>query len=185
MKPVCDRSCPDLVTTTYLLERNNISASSNVFGMSSQDIQMCLTYLDKASGKFVVIADQKDTSRLATMLTYCSICQNWRNSQLHCTVYNLKFLQYLEATKKSWSGRETDSLEFQKIFIKTAKVLIISNIDFVTFKNFECQNLLEIMQSRSENHDLTTIIVAPQLSSLVGEGQFFNTLSTMLRVHSL
>ena len=96
-----------------------------------------------------------------------------------------KFLQYLEATKKSWSGRETDSLEFQKIFIKTAKVLIISNIDFVTFKNFECQNLLEIMQSRSENHDLTTIVVAPPLASLVGEGQFFNTLSTMLRVHSL
>jgi hypothetical protein len=68
-----------------------------------------------------------------------------------------------------------------KIWAKSAKVLVISGIDFVNFKNFQCQTMLELIQLRNSNPDNTTIIVSPQLSSLVGEGLFFGKLQDMMK----
>ena len=55
----------------------------------------------------------------------------------------------------------------------------IKNIDYVNFKDFQCQTLLSLMQSRA-NSDLTTIIVSPPVKSLVGEGQFFAKLTDII-----
>jgi len=58
-------------------------------------------------------------------------------------------------------------------------LLIISNIDFVNFKDFQCQTLLSLLQSR-DKAEFGTIIVSPQTQSLVGSGLFFNRLQETL-----
>lgn len=176
----CDKSCPALVETSYLLDRNGISISNDVFHSSEEDLQAANKLITDNQGKLKVYIS-KNTITSATLLTYVGICQNWRGSQLHCTVYNLKFFQYLEAIKKSWNSGSSDNLEYTKIWASTSKLLIVSNIDFVNFKNFECQTLLELIQSRLSNPELTTIIVSPQLSALVGEGSFFSALMEILK----
>lgn len=181
MEYQCDNSCPALVQTTYLLERNNISLNNVVFKTDPSEINSTLKILDNSKGKFNVIIDKLDTSKKADLFTYCAICQHWKGSQLHCVVYHLKFSQYVEEIQKSWSKNESDELEYMKIWSRSAKVLVISGIDFVNFKNFQCQTILELIQQRNSNPDNTTIIVSPSISALVGEGMFFSKLQDMMK----
>ena len=129
----------------------------------------------------VVVPSGEFTNQTADALTYCAICENWRGSQLHCTVYNLKFTQYLETIQNSWSfgSDANDTVTQMKIWASHARVLIISNLDFINFKDFQSQSLLSLLQSRV-GIDLTTIVVTPTISSLVGEGQFFSRLTSIL-----
>lgn len=180
MESRCDKSCPALVQTTYLLERNNIPINSNVFKTDPTQVSNTLKILDTAKGSFRVVVDS-DTAGKANLLTYCSICQNWKGSQLHCVVYHLKYSQYIDELKSSWKNGESDDLSYKKIWLKSAKVLIISGIDFVNFQTFNCQTLLEIIQQRRSNPDNTTILVSPKLSSLVGDGGFFGILHDMMQ----
>lgn len=180
MQEMCDKSCPTLAETTYLLERNGIGMSSEVFRTSPDIVEKYVKWLNASEGKTKSLFATHTVS-VSELLTYCSICQKWRGSRLHCTVYNLKFSQYLEAIKKSWSAKsESDELEYMRIWASNAKVLIISNLDYINFKDFECQTLLSLLQSR-EKAEYTTIIVSPATGSLVGNGQFFNRLLTILK----
>lgn len=183
MESRCDKSCPMFIQTIYLLERNGIQLNSNVFKSDPVQVNNTLKILDSSQGKLGVILDNNDTSARSDLITYCAICQHWKGSQLHCVVYHLKFSQYVEEIQRSWSNRggESESLEYTKIWSKSAKVLVISGIDYVNFKNFQCQTLLELIQQRNSNPDNTTIIVSPPLSSLVGEGAFFSRLQDMMR----
>lgn len=183
-QPMCDKSCPTLAETTYLLERNNISMSSDVFHATkdadtNKQLKKCINILNKYEGKLVT-AISNDTVRVSELLTYCGICQNWRGSRLHCTVYNLKYSQYVEALKDSWSSNKTEQLEMMKIWASSAKVLIISNLDYVNFRDFECQTLLTLLQSRASS-EFTTIIVSPPVTNLVGSSNFFNRLLGIMK----
>ena len=83
--------------------------------------------------------------------------------------------------KKSWSTKsETSDLEYMRIFSSSAKVLIISNIDYVNFRDFECQTLLTLLQSRASS-EYTTFIVSPPVESLVGDSLFFGKLTEIIR----
>lgn len=180
---LCNTSCPILAQTSYLLERNNISMNNSVFKMSSEEIQKYIKLLALAEGKTasVIVSGGSFTNQAADALTYCAICEHWKGSQLHCTVYNLKFAQYIEALQKSWSfNSDSSEVDYMKIWATEAQVLIISNIDFINFKDFQCQTLLSLLQSRIGTN-LTTIVVSPPTSSLVGEGQFFSRLTDMLK----
>ena len=176
---MCDKSCPTLAETTYLLERNNILMSSDVFSKKQSEIDDCLRILDSADGKLRTVISNSTVST-SEMLTYCGICQRWKGSRLHCTVYNLKFSQYIELIRNSWSAKnEDEQLEYMKIWSSSAKLLIISNLDYVNFRDFECQTLLTLIQSRSSS-EYTTIIVSPLLSNLVGSGNFFGRMCNIL-----
>lgn len=170
---MCDKSCPTLAETTYLLDRNNISMSSSVFNADKDKLNKYSKLLENIQGKQHTLITS-NTVQAAELLTYCGICQNWKGSRLHCTVYNLKFSQYVEAIQNSWSSKfETEQLEYMKIWAASAKVLIISNLDYVNFRDFQCQTLLTLLQSRASN-EYTTIIVSPLTSALVGDGRFFD-----------
>lgn len=177
IEPVCDRSCPMYVETSYLLERNDINIDSAVFKSSESTINQGLKILSAfecKTGGVVVDSASTDTIAVAELLTYCAICQNWQGSGLHCTVYNLKYSKYLDEMKKSWSSKDTETFEYMQIWSETAKVLIVSNIDFVNFKDFESQTLLNLIQTRATNK-LTTIIVSPSPKMLLSNhGVFFN-----------
>lgn len=179
IKATCDQSCPALVESSFLLEQNNITINSDVFHANPTLLAKYNKIIENSEGKLqTVIAI--NTNSVAELLTYCGICKYWRGSRLHTSVYNLKLSQYLEGIQNSWSGSSNlDALEYQKIWVSKAKLLIISNIDFVNFKDFQCQTLLSLLQSR-EKPDMGTIVVSPTTQSLVGSGLFFNRLHEIL-----
>lgn len=176
---ICDRACSKYVQTSYLLERNSIKPASAVFKRNTKNFELAVATLNSASGKLSVVEAQQ-TAAKAELLTYCAICQSWQNSRLHCNVYNLKFSKYLEETKRSWSNRgDSDDLEYMRIWSKSASVLIISNIDYVNFGDFESQTLLNLLADR-QDPELTTIVVSPKTSMLLGKGLFFTRLQQIL-----
>ena len=63
----------------------------------------------------------------------------------------------------------------------SAKLLIISNLDYVNFGDFESQTLLTLLQDR-ERKDVTTILVSPPPNQLVGKptSLFFKSLRSKL-----
>lgn len=179
-KQVCDKSCPTLAETTYLLERNKISMNSEVFHADPKRLVKMANIVDSSEGTLRTVIT-KNTVQDADLLSYIAICRNWKGSRLHCTVYNLRYSQYIEMMKKSWSAKsETSELEYMRIFSSSAKVLIISNIDYVNFRDFECQTLLTLLQSRSGG-EYTTIIVSPPVTSLVGDSPFFCRLTEIIK----
>ena len=161
------------------MDRNELSFRNSAIRMSNDDFERYFKILHDSEYQvksLISINTMQDADRL----TYCSICENWRGSQLHCTVYNLKFARYIEEVQKSWGHNNTNSAaEYMKIWADSAKVLIISNIDFVNFKEFQSQLFLSLIQQRM-SAELTTIIVTPKVSSLVGDGPFFARLTEIL-----
>lgn len=178
---VCDESCPIYTEISYLMERNKLDIKNSVLRSNPKDIDQSLNIIDNISectNKFKVVVSN-DTINTSNLITYCAICKNWKGNRLHCNVYSLKFSNYVESIQKSWSVKSMpESLEYEQIWINTSKILIISSIDFVQFKDFQTQTLLNIIHERME-HNLATIIVSPNLSGLVGSGQFFNRMQMM------
>lgn len=176
---ICDEACPTLVETSYLLERNGISIENDIFHISVKERDSALMLLHKASGKFCVSVSD-NTIFTSTLLTYCAICENWQGNRLHCNVYHLRFSNYIDSIQQSWSVKNTpEQLEYEQIWTSTAKILIISNLDFVQFKDFSAQTLLNIIHNR-KNNGLTTIIVCPKLNTLIGNGMFYQRLISIL-----
>lgn len=179
---ICDQSCPIYAETSYLLERNGIDIKNAVFNSVPKDIDIATSILDKVSmmpDKYGVVTCN-NTIGVSNLITYCAICRNWQGNRLHCNVYNLKFSNYIESIKQSWSHKSpSEKLEYEQIWSNTAKVLIISNIDYVQFKDFEIQTLLNLIHTRMDN-GLVTIIVSPKLKNLVSIGQFTSQLQAVL-----
>ena len=170
-KAICKNVCADWAEIQYLLERNNLDKNSEIYSTSAKDFQKLSEWLTAASTTHrVVISD--NTVGTASRLTYAAICQHWKGNAFHCAVYNLNFMEYLNRTQQSWAGGNDEDLEYINIFIQKAKVLIISNIDFVQFKDYQAQMLLNIVNNR-KIYNQSTITVAPKLNSLVGSGTFF------------
>lgn len=179
IKTTCDQSCPSYTESSFLLEQNGISLNSNVFHADPSLLAKYSKIVGDGEGKLqTVIA--KNTNSVAELITYCGICKYWKGSRLHTAVYNLKLSQYIEGLQNSWSSNSNlDDLEFQKIWVSKAKLLIISNIDYVNFKDFQCQTLLSLLQSR-DKPEMGTIVVSPPTNALVGSGLFFNRLQETL-----
>lgn len=176
----CDKACPDYVESTYLLEKNNINLKSNVFHADPRIIQKYQNVVNLSLDKKLITIVANNTNEASELLTYCGICKHWKHSRLHMVVYNLRFSQYLDNIQKSWNTKNvTDNAEYTKIWAESAKLLIISNIDYVNFKEFQCQTLLSLIQNRDAN-GLSTIIVTPQITSLAGDGLFFGQLKNMM-----
>lgn len=175
----CDKSCPDFVESSYLLERNGISLNSNVFHSDAKTIQKYSNIIAESEGKLSTVV-ANNTNEAAELLTYCGICKYWKHSRLDVVVYNLRFSQYVDNIQKSWSVKgPSDDMEYSEIWAKKAKLLIVSNIDYVNFKEFQCTTLLKLIQNRAAD-GLSTIIVSPQVNALVGDGNFFIQLKKIL-----
>lgn len=179
MVDICDKACPSFVETSYLLERNGIAIDNSVFNTDAKTLSKAVSQIHNAKGQIcTVISDNTITA--SSLLTYCAVCENWQGNRLHCNVYHLRLSNHLDSIQQSWSAKDTpEQLEYEQIWISSAKILIISNLDYVQFKDFQAQTLLNIIHNRM-NHNLTTIIVCPKLSTLIGSGPFFQRLTSML-----
>lgn len=168
----CDKSCPDYVESTYLLERNNISLNSNVFHADPKLIQKYSNIITNSEGNLATVI-ASNTNDAAELLTYCGICKYWKHSRLNTVVYNLRFSQYIDNIQKSWNAKvNSDEMEYINKWLEKAKLVVISNIDYVNFKEFQCQTLLTLIQNRDAD-GLSTIVVSPNINSLAGDGMFF------------
>ena len=185
MEQLCDRSCPKFVETSYLLDRNNISINHPMISnpvISTEDI---VDFLDTYKEKFVtyIVPEKYNTIDISVLFTYVAICMNWKGNQLHCNVYNLKYSQYVEAIKQTWTTHiESDELQYTKIWSESAKVLIISSIDYVNFGDFESQTLLSLIQLRQSKR-LTTVLISPDTRLIVGaeKSRFFPSLINLIK----
>lgn len=186
LENTCDQSCPILAETSYLLERNDISFDSFVFSAPKIDLYQAEKFLDTAIDSDLstyIVKGGLDSVRCTELLTYVAICKFWKGSRLHCNVYNLKYSKYLEDLKASWGYRsEPEDLQYSKIWIESAKILIISNLDYVNFGDFECQTLLNLLQLRRSSK-LCTIVISPPISQLVStkSSRFFSLLNQQLQ----
>lgn len=162
IEAVCDKSCPILAETSYLLERNNLQFTNPIFHAEPVKISKMMNLLESHENELVAyeVGANDTTVYEADLLTYCAICKYWKGSRLHCTVYNLRYSKYLDELRKSWKSGESDELQYMKIWSETAKVLIVSNTDYVSFSDFESQTLLNLIQQR-QSDNLTTIVVRP------------------------
>ena len=134
----CDKSCPILVETSYLLERNKIDMHSDVFKKLYNNVAPLMRDLAKSeSGVQTFIVNSKDSVAVSELITYCEICKNWKGSRLHCSVYNLRYSKFLEDSKKSWNSKEDpEDLQYTRIWMDSCKVLVVSHMDYVRFGDF-------------------------------------------------
>ena len=172
--------------TSYLLGRNDLLDNESVF--SSKDaISKLSAVLDKSDGKLVtyVVPPGMSSVECSDVLTYCAICKLWKGSQLHTTVYHLRYSSYINQVKQSWSTSVSEELEYQQIWSDSSKVLIVSHFDYVNFGDFESQTLLNLIQDRQSKHK-TTILVSPPVGNLVSTKSsiFFATLKNLMRASS-
>jgi hypothetical protein len=174
----CSNICADFSEIEYLMERNKLLNNKDIFMKSNRDFQNASEWLTAASNTYkVVISD--NTLDTASCLTYAAICHHWKGNTFHCSVYHLDYASYLDKQQQSWGKKDDEDMEYTQIFISKAQVLIVSNIDYVQFKDFQAQQLLNIIHGRKVN-GLSSIVVSPKLSSLIGSGQFFQKLKDVL-----
>ncbi len=183
MELICDQSCPILAETTYLLDRNALKFDSFVFTPNEFDVNKILDIYDKYEQSVVTVVPKNSTTvRCADMFTYCGICKYWKGSRLHCDVYHLKFAKYLESLKLTWNNKsEPEDLTYMKIWSESAKVLVVSNFDYVNFGDFECQTLLNLIQTRQAANRMTILISPLNINSSKSNTVFVNTLRDIMR----
>lgn len=168
----CRTTCPNLNEYEYLMERNGMLGNENVYSFSPKALQNASDWLTAAQGKYKVVISN-DTSDTASCLTYVAVCQHYKGNTFHCSVFHLNFNEYINRIQQSWSAAGTDDdLEYIQIFLEKAKVVIVSNLDYIQFKDFQAQTLLNLAHNR-KLHNQSTIIVSPKFNSLVGSGPFF------------
>lgn len=172
--PQCDKSCPSLAETSYLLDRNNIGMDNPALSASEESILIAQKVLKKCKDKIVgTWVSSNNPEGTADLFTYCAICENWKGSRLHCVVYHLNFARYVELVKASWSSnRKSEELQYMDIWIASSSVLIVSGFRYMRFNDFECQTMLNMLDTRMVKRK-TTLVVTTDIGSLVGNSVDF------------
>lgn len=173
ISPYCDRSCPTLAESSYLLDRNGIDMRNPVFQAQDSSIDSAMSILLKCKGRVGVWISSGNPEGTADLITYCAICEYGKGSRLHCSVYHLNFSNYIDTVRDSWKMSEKPQLlDYMDIWVATSNVLVVSGLRYMKFNDFECQTMLKMIDGRASRSQ-TTLIVSPDLSSLIGTSPDF------------
>lgn len=178
---LCDRSCPKWAQTDYLLMRNGLSYSSRPFRMKQSSLDKYISVYEKACscGSSVTVTC-KDAVKVAEVMSYIAVCNTWQGSAMRVKCYHLLYSQYLESVQSSFGGRMNEDAQYAELWSKSCNVLVISGIDYVNFKDFQSQKLLQLLQDR-ERKRKATIIVSPKVENIMGGGKMYDLLLSKLR----
>ena len=100
-----------------------------------------------------------NTRYMADLITYVAICKYCKNIGFYNGVYKLNFAKYVDEIKSSWSSKyPSDHLDDMRIWISSAKYLIIYNIGLVKFNDFEAQTMLSMFQERYGTDKVTIVV---------------------------
>lgn len=170
--PLCDRSCPRWAQMDYLMMRNDLTPSSRPFQMREEALKKYVDAYNSGVGTTTVITS-KDTIKDAEVMSYVSVCNNWEKSAMRVRCYHLVFSKYVDDLQSSWSGTKSDDLQYVEMWSKSCNVLVVSGVDYVNFKDFQSQLILQLMQDR-ERKGKTTFVVSPRIEQLTGSGKMFS-----------
>jgi hypothetical protein len=175
----CDGSCPIYGETSYLMERNAIPMIPEVFGASDSTLEKALKLIrskDNLSVEYTV-----KPYEASKIIAYCGICETWKGNAFGCSVYHLNYQKYIEDLKATWTAREIpEELSYQQIWSQKAKILIVSNFEYIKFDDFSAQTIMNLLYNRNE-HQLKTIIVLSKNIQLTGSGAFFERMRDHFR----
>ncbi len=178
---LCDRSCPKWAQTDYLLMRNGLSYSSRPFRMKQSSLDKYISVYSKAcSCGSAVTVTCKDPVKVAEVMSYVAVCNTWQGSAMRVKCYHLLYSQYLESVQSSFGGRMSEDAQYAELWSKSCNVLVISGIDYVNFKDFQSQKLLQLLQDR-ERKRKATVIVSPKVENIMGGGKMYDLLLSKLR----
>lgn len=178
---LCDRSCPKWAQTDYLLMRNGLSYSSRPFRMKQSSLDKYISVYEKAcSCGSAVTVTCKDAVKVAEVMSYVAVCNTWQGSAMRVKCYHLLYSQYLESVQSSFGGRMNEDAQYAELWSKSCNVLVISGIDYVNFKDFQSQKLLQLLQDRERKRKVT-IIVSPKVENIMGGGKMYDLLLSKLR----
>lgn len=192
---ICNDACLIANCMNYLLDKNGLYESDIFSTITDEEIAVSQKVFNQAVSTCELttyVTKQNSSKHASDMLTYYSICSMWKGSGVKTMVYNLNFSQYIQYLKFDMNNRpnadELSNAERIKAIIEgriessNKNLIIVSGLDFVNFSKYNCEVLFEIIATR-EAKRLPLIIVAPQLSNIVGEGPLFGKLMDVLNTH--
>lgn len=175
----CDLACKNYIQLNHWLDRSNVSISNSVFSASPEEIsaanQIIVSSLqDKhnilSNYTHLSVCKVSRTQFTADLISYVASTRYCRNIGVYHGVYKLNYFQYLNDIKASWNSRSVNpNLEDIQIWIKSAKYLVIYNLELVKFGDFEAQTLLSIFQERASEDNYSIVVLPKSSISLLGK----------------
>jgi len=193
---ICDFSCKVFAEYSHWTNRCKISLNNPAIKASLDQISLADTLIKKAAednlpeSSFTTMSVYSGNKPLliADLVTYLAITRYCKDAGFYNGTYKLDFADYLDETKKSWNNRyNATDLEDMKIWIRSSKYLIITNLGLVKFGDFESQLLLSILQERYEPERYTIIVLDKGRFALPGkqESMFYSKLRNELKLRGV
>lgn len=180
----CDYSCGKNVLFDVMMKKSEIKPQ-DVGAISVKLRDKVKQDLAKFKGSTIYITANRGSKMLGDIYAWLAACKLCPYYGSDVTVYHLKYSKYLEQLRQSWATKyEPEELIEARCFINTARVLVVSSLEYIQYKDFESQTLFSLLGERSYNRDFTTIVIGPEINTWLGphitRSQFANRLGIML-----
>lgn len=180
----CDYSCGKNVLFDVMMKKSQIKPQ-DVGAISVKLRDKVRQDLAEFKGSTIYITANRGNKMLGDIYAWLAACKLCPYYGSDVTVYHLKYSKYLEQLRQSWATKyEPEELIEARCFINTARVLIVSSLEYVQYKDFESQTLFSLLGERSYNREFTTIVIGPEINTWLGphitRSQFANRLGIML-----
>ena len=180
----CDYSCGKNVLFDVMMKKSEIKPQ-DVGAISVKLRDKVKQDLAKFKGSTIYITANRGNKMLGDIYAWLAACKLCPYYGSDVTVYHLKYSKYLEQLRQSWATKyEPEELIEARCFVNTARVLVVSSLEYVQYKDFESQTLFSLLGERSYNRDFTTIVIGPEINTWLGphitRSQFANRLGIML-----
>ena len=180
----CDYSCGKNVLFDVMMKKSEIKPQ-DVGAISVKLRDKVKQDLAKFKGSTIYITANRGNKMLGDIYAWLAACKLCPYYGSDVTVYHLKYSKYLEQLRQSWATKyEPEQLIEARCFINTARVLVVSSLEYVQYKDFESQTLFSLLGERSYNREFTTIVIGPEINTWLGphitRSQFANRLGIML-----
>lgn len=197
IKAMCDMSCSTRSEFEHWLNRCDIRLTNPVLCASRSEVNTAARVLDATqSAKDIRNRDSANIGVLSTrnpqymadLVAYVAISKYCQTNGFYNGVYKLNFSKYLDDIKESWNHRsDSTKLEDKKNWIQSARFLVITNLGFVRFGDFESQTLLNIFQDRYDSDKYTIVVLENERHSLPGKNDslFYHKLKDELENRSV
>ena len=162
----------------YLMMRNDLTPNSRPFKMKSDYLQKYVKEYD--SKPLTRVFCTKDVLKASEVFSYIAVCNEWKGSAMRVKAFHLVFSNYIDSLQNSWSSSKSEDLQYTEMWSKSCNVLIVSGIDYINFKDYQSQLLLQLIQDR-EREGKYTIVVSPKLENLAGQGKMFSLMISKLK----
>lgn len=174
----CDLACPENAEVKFWLKRNDLWPP-NITKTSFTKLELARKYVESNLFKTSYMK-AKNPMETADIVTYVCICLYGKKTAFTSGVFNLDFAEYIDLTKDSWTSKsKSEKLQFMETWSHTSNQLIVSNIEYMKFSDFESQTLLRLIRERDTDGKTTFIIGSKE--EIIGYGPFFTRLQSVIK----